>query len=111
MEEVDEFKGNEIAKKVTTCYEKCYEEIQKVMEPKLANKDIGSFYTFLLDNKNADFNNLGRRLLVDQCFLQETKQRVNEMERATGILAKIEEKAQSKSAWYPSGRMWLTQED
>lgn len=33
------------------------------------------------------------------------------MERATGILAKIEEKACSKSAVYPTGRMWMNQED
>jgi len=33
------------------------------------------------------------------------------MERATGILAKIEEKANSKSAVYPTGRMWMNQED
>ena len=33
------------------------------------------------------------------------------MERATGILAKIEEKASSKSAVYPTGRMWMNQED
>lgn len=96
---------------MTTCYEKCYDEIQKVMEQKIANKDIGSFYTYLLDSKNAEMNNLGKRLLIDQCFLLETKQRVNEMERATGILAKIEEKAQSKASWYPNGRMWLTEDD
>ena len=108
---MDEFKGNEIAKKVTTSYERCYEEIQKVMEQKVANKDIGSLYTYLLDNKSGEINNLGKRLLLDTCFLQETKQRVNEMERASGVMAKIEEKAASKPSWYPTGRMWLDEQD
>lgn len=79
------------------------------MEQKISNKDIGSFYTYLLDNKNMDIPQLGKRLLLDQCFLQETKERPDQMERASGILAKIEEKSRSKSAWYPSGRMWLTE--
>ena len=30
--EVDDFKASEIAKKVTTSYEKAYEEIQKIMD-------------------------------------------------------------------------------
>ena len=33
------------------------------------------------------------------------------MDRVQGILAKIEEKAASKSAWYPSGRMWMDDAD
>ena len=32
MAEIDEFKGNEIAKKVTTLYEKYYSEINKIIE-------------------------------------------------------------------------------
>ena len=44
--EVDTFKNNEVAKKVT--YEKYFDEIQKTMELKLQNKDIASIYTYLM---------------------------------------------------------------
>ena len=53
MAEIDEFKGNEIAKKVTTLYEKYYSEINKIMEVKIANKDIGSIYTYLLSKSDT----------------------------------------------------------
>ena len=33
------------------------------------------------------------------------------MERASGILAKIEEKSRGKPIWYPQGRMWLTEQE
>jgi len=35
--EVDTFKNNEVAKKVTTLYEKYFDEIQKTIETKLRN--------------------------------------------------------------------------
>jgi len=107
--EVDTFKNNEVAKKVSTLYEKYFDEIQKITETKLANKDIASIYTYLITK--PDFKDIGKRLLLDQCFFEETKQRVHTMERAQGILAKIEEKAASKSAWYPAGRTWMNQDD
>ena len=91
MTEVDDFKGNEIAKKVTTCYERLYDEISKVFEQKLANKDIGSFYVHLLNRPET--SDLGKRLLLDQCFFTETGQRVQTMERVQGILMKIQEKS------------------
>ena len=109
--EVDNYKASEIAKKVTTCYEKTYDEISKILEQKIANKDIGSFYTYLLSNKNMETQNLGKRLLVDQSFLQETGQRPSEMERVQGILVKIEEKAMAKPASYPNGRFWMDPQD
>ena len=87
MAEIDEFKGNEIAKKVTTLYERYYSEINEIIDKKVANKDIGSIYTYLL-TKN-DTMDLGKRLLLDQCFFQETQKRVTEMERSQGIIAKI----------------------
>ena len=46
--EVDTFKNNEVAKKVTTLYEKYFDEIQKITEAKLQNKDIASIYTYLI---------------------------------------------------------------
>ena len=46
--EVDTFKNNEVAKKVTALYEKYFDEIQKTMELKLQNKDIASIYTYLM---------------------------------------------------------------
>ena len=87
MTEVDDFKGNEIAKKVTTCYERSYDEITKVVEQKLPHKEIGSFYVYLL-NKPETIE-LGKRLLLDQCFFTETGSRVQTMERVQGILIKI----------------------
>jgi len=51
---VDNYKASEIAKKVTTCYEKAFDEISKIMEQKVQNKDIGSFYTYLFSNKNIE---------------------------------------------------------
>ena len=66
MAEVDEFKGNEIAKKVTTLYEKYFQEISEVIDKKISNKDIGSIYTFLLSK--GDYADTGKRLLLDQCF-------------------------------------------
>lgn len=53
MTEVDEFKASETAKRVTTTYEKSYDEISKVLEPKGA-KEIGSLYTFLFASGNQD---------------------------------------------------------
>ena len=108
---MENYKASEIAKKVTKCYEKTYDEISKILEQKIANKDIGSFYTYLLSNKNMETQNLGKRLLVDQSFLQETGQRPNEMERVQGILVKIEEKAMAKPASYPNGRFWIDPQD
>lgn len=75
----------------------------------MANKDIGSIYTNLLSKPETI--DLGKRLLLDQCFFKETNQRVQTMERAQGILAKIEEKATDKKGWYAGGRMWLNDED
>lgn len=49
--DVEDFYATEITKKVTASYEKSYEEIQKVLSQKMANSDMGSFYTFLFDNK------------------------------------------------------------
>ena len=46
--EVDTFKNNEVAKKVTTLYEKYFDEIQKITEAKRQNKDIASIYTYLI---------------------------------------------------------------
>lgn len=46
--EADEYKAAEIAKRVTTLYEKNYDEIQKVLELKINNKQIGSIYTDLM---------------------------------------------------------------
>lgn len=110
MGEVDQFKGTEIAKKVTTLYELYYDQILKVMEQKIQNKDIGSIYSYFLNKQ--DTADLGKRLLIDQCFFKEVNQRVQNMERAQGILAKIEEKSKDKQAgWYPNGRMWLNDDD
>ena len=106
---IDEFKGNEIAKKVTTLYERVYDEINKVMEQKIANKKIGSIYTYLLSS--GDTADLAKRYLLDQCFFAETGQRVQNMERVQGILVKIEEKAASKAGWYPQGSKWLNEQD
>ena len=72
--EVDQFKNNEVAKKVTTLYEKYFDEIQKVVDQKVANKDIASIYTFLLTK--GETVDLAKRMLMDQCFFEETKQRV-----------------------------------
>ena len=89
--EVDTFKNTEIAKKVTTTYEKNYDELKKKMDEKGGNKDIGSIYTFLMSRQ--DTAELAKRLLLDQAFFEETKQRVHEMAKAGGVMAKIEEKA------------------
>ena len=53
MGEIDEFKGNEIAKKVTTLYERYYSEINGIIDAKIANKDIGSIYTYLLSKNDT----------------------------------------------------------
>lgn len=107
--EVDEFKGTEIAKKVTTLYEKCYQEIMDIINQKVNNKDIGSIYTYLLSKQETA--DLGKRLLLDQCFFVETKQRVQQMERSMSIVQKIDEKARDKKSWYPGGRMWMGDDD
>ena len=41
------------------------------MEQKISLKDIGSIYTYLLSKQ--DTVDLGKRLLIDQCFFQEVK--------------------------------------
>ena len=89
--EVEEFKNTEIAKKVTTLYEKNFDELKKKMEEKGSHKDIGSIYTNLMTRKDTE--ELAKRLLLDQAFFEETKQRVGDMARAGGVMAKIEEKA------------------
>ena len=63
IREVDNFKNTEVAKKVTTLYEKYYEEIAKAMDTKLAIKDIASIYTTLL--ARPETKDLGKRLLLD----------------------------------------------
>ena len=63
MTEVDEFKAVEIAKKVTTAYERSVEEIEKIMEQKNTNKNIGSIYNYLFNMQEA--RNLAKRILLD----------------------------------------------
>jgi hypothetical protein len=70
MAEVDEYKATETAKRVTTSYERAMDEIYKVCEPKSNVKDIGSLYTYMLESKNSDLVQLGKRLLLDSCFLK-----------------------------------------
>jgi len=70
--EIDDFLNTEVAKKVTTLYEKNFEEIKKVLDhEKISVKDIGSIYTYLISK--AETVDLGKRMLLDYCFFVETK--------------------------------------
>lgn len=70
--EIDDFLNTEVAKKVTTLYEKNFEEIKKVLDQKnISVKDIGSIYTYLISK--AETVDLGKRMLLDYCFFVETK--------------------------------------
>lgn len=64
--EVEDFKASEIAKKVTTLYEKYYDEIQAAIEkvkPQKQKKDIGSLYIYLLSRDSL--HDLAKRYLLD----------------------------------------------
>ena len=64
--EVEDFKASEIAKKVTTLYEKYYDEIQAAIEkvkPQKHKKDIGSLYIYLLSRDSLQ--DLAKRYLLD----------------------------------------------
>ena len=76
----------------------------------MGQKDFGSIYLFLMANKETE--ELGKRLLLDQCFMEETKQSVRTMDRASGIVRKINEKSRDKETWYPMvAHMWLQEAD
>lgn len=112
--EVDNFKNTETAKKITTAYEAAMQDLEKVFEPQqgkaVPNRDMGSVYTFLYHN--PDTKELAKRLLLDTCFLEETKQRVVNMPRSEGIVAKIAEKAGQRQSLYPRlQQMWLSEHD
>ena len=108
--EIDDYLNTEIAKKVTTLYERNYEEIKKVLDnTSLSTKNIGSIYTYLI--AKPETVDLGKRYLLDHCFFVENKQRWGQMERSGGITAKIEEKSKANASMYPVGRLVLSEDE
>lgn len=60
----------------------------------------------------AETRDLGKRLLLDQCFFEVQEVKVADYERVGGILSKISEKACAKAAWYPAPEnMWMSEAD
>ena len=109
VHEIDEFNASDLAKRVTTLYERSYDEIVKVTEQKLSQKEMGSIYIYLMSK--AETKDLGMRMLLDYCFFAEAKDRIHTIDKSYVIIQKLQEKANAKKNYYSHAKLLIDEAD